>query len=61
MQDIIKVVEIDGKRWYKIESDEAFEIILKDFINYLEVYEKNVTSFGTVVQAGGYCGIFPRL
>lgn len=61
MQDTIHVVEIDGMRWHKIQADEAFEIILKDFVHYWEVYEKNVTSFGSVVQAGGYCGIFPRL
>ena len=61
MQDTIHVVEIDGMRWHKIQADEAFEIILKDFVHYWTVYEKNVSSFGTVVQAGGYCGIFPRL
>lgn len=61
MNDTIHLVEIDNVKWHKIEGDDAFEIILKDYVNYWEVYEKNVTSFGSVVQAGGYCGIFPRL
>ena len=48
-------------KWYKIVQDGAFDIILKDFKDYWEVYKDNVREFGTVVQAGGYCGIFPRL
>lgn len=61
MNDNIHLVELQGMKWYKIEQDGAFEIILKDFNNYWEVYKDNVREFGTVVQAGGYCGIFPRL
>lgn len=61
MNDNIHLVELQGLKWYKIEQDGAFEIILKDFNNYWEVYKDNVREFGSIVQAGGYCGIFPRL
>ena len=51
-----------GERvWHKVKTDNAFIDILDGFESYRPVYEKFIRSKGVVVQAGGYCGVFPRL
>lgn len=55
--------EVDGiKDWYKIKDDGAFTDIIDGWKNSnKEIYLKHTKKFDVVVQAGGYCGIFPRL
>ena len=62
-------VEIDGQHWIKIIGDTAFESILEGFAAYERVWNDLVQNKRVaaqqhkrvVVQAGGYCGVFPRL
>lgn len=56
-----KQVVIDGRQWIKIIDDAAFESILEGFASYEKVWNDLVRNKGVVVQAGGYCGVFPRL
>jgi len=55
--------EVDGlSNWYKIENDGAFVDIIKGWIESdKETYLRHIKKYDVVVQAGGYCGIFPRL
>lgn len=55
--------EVDGvKDWYKIKDDGAFTDIIDGWKNSdKEAYLRHTKKFNVVVQAGGYCGIFPRL
>lgn len=52
---------IDGRVWYKITEDNAFEDILEGYGQYEKVYNDHLKDFNVAVQAGGYCGVFPRL
>ena len=47
--------------WFKIKADNAFIDILDGFESYRPVYDGYVENKGVAVQAGGYCGVFPRL
>lgn len=55
--------EVDGlSNWIKIENDGAFTDIIDGWIKSdKETYLRHIKKYDTVVQAGGYCGIFPRL
>lgn len=63
----MKIVEItkpvDGiQTWFKYEQDNAFEDIIDGWVTSgKEKYLEHVKGFDVVVQAGGYCGIHPRL
>lgn len=48
-------------RWMVIEGDEAFTDIGNGWPKYKAVFEEHVKEKGVAVQAGGYCGIFPRM
>lgn len=61
MSDELEAVDVDGRRWYKIAEDNAFFDILEGFAKYRDAYKEYMTTFGVAVQAGGYCGVFPRL
>lgn len=55
--------EVDGvKNWFKIRGDDAFVDIIDGWkLHGKKAYLDPVKDFDVVVQAGGYCGIFPRL
>lgn len=60
--DLIEDVELHDMSWKRIKGDHAFSIVLDDWYNeYKEVYLKYVNYKSVVVQAGGFCGIYPRL
>jgi FkbM family methyltransferase len=48
--------------WVVIENDKAFEDVLNGYIvGYKPVFETMIEKKIIAVQAGGYCGIFPRM
>lgn len=49
--------------WWKIDGDDAFDSILGGYPEYEKVFLDHVPKggAGTAIQAGGYCGIFPRM
>lgn len=55
--------EVDGiKTWFKIKGDDAFEGIIDGWIQFgKKTFMGPVKDYRVCVQAGGYCGIFPRL
>lgn len=54
-------LELDGvKQWLKIAGDNAFEDIADGWCNYRNTILQFVKNRNVAVQAGGYCGIFPR-
>lgn len=55
--------EVDGIiKWFKIKGDDAFEDIIDGWIDSGSgKYFEHVKNYDVVVQAGGYCGIYPRL
>lgn len=56
----LKVDNVDF--WFKIDNDGAFEDIIFGWKEKgKEAYTKYLKNKDTVIQAGGYCGIFPRL
>jgi FkbM family methyltransferase len=57
----IQLINIDDRDWWKISGDQAFESILEGYSSYEYVWQKLVKNQKVVVQAGGYCGVFPRL
>lgn len=59
--DQLERIQINGRLWFKIIDDAAFESILEGFDSYWKVWNDLVSNKGIVVQAGGYCGVFPRL
>jgi FkbM family methyltransferase len=59
--ETFELVNLEGRQWMKIKEDQAFELVLDSFEYYAPIYDKEVTAKNVVVQAGGYCGIFPRL
>ena len=61
MTEYLEKIVVGEREWVKIASDDAFHDILEGFEKYREAYIEHVTNFGVAVQAGGYCGVFPRL
>jgi FkbM family methyltransferase len=61
MIENLEKIQIDDRVWFKITGDTAFESILEGFEAYAQVWKELVPTKGVVVQAGGYCGVFPRL
>lgn len=59
--DVVERFLLDNKLWFKIRDDDAFESIHDGFKDYMAVWNDAVKTKGVVVQAGGYCGVFPRL
>jgi FkbM family methyltransferase len=57
----VENVTIGERRWLKIIGDTAFESILEGFDAYNTVWSRLVKNKGVAIQAGGYCGVFPRL
>lgn len=57
----VEKITVNSRAWFKIKADGAFVDILDGFEEYRPVYEKHTVKKGTAVQAGGYCGVFPRL
>lgn len=48
--------------WWKIDGDNAFDSILGGYPEYEKVFLEHVSrDGGTAIQAGGYCGIFPKM
>lgn len=47
-------------QWLKIKQDHVFEDIGNGWYAYKEVIEPLLRGRNVAVQAGGYCGIFPR-
>jgi FkbM family methyltransferase len=55
-------IEMSQDGWWKVKGDNAFDSIMEGFPKYEEVYKKYIEpEVGTAVQAGGYCGIFPKM
>lgn len=59
--ETFELVNLEGRQWMKIKEDQAFELVLNSFAHYAPLYDKEVPVKNVVIQAGGYCGIFPRL
>jgi FkbM family methyltransferase len=55
--------EVDGiTHWFKIKGDDAFVDIVDGWIvSGKKAYMEHVKDRRVCIQAGGYCGIFPRL
>lgn len=55
--------EVDGlDKWFKIDGDDAFIDIIDGWIvSGKNAYMEHVKEKRVCVQAGGYCGIFPKL
>lgn len=49
------------RKWMVIEGDEAFEDIAAGWPKYKDVFQVHVKEKNVAVQAGGYCGVFPRM
>ena len=58
---LVENVSLYDREWVKIRGDMAFESIAQGYFDYEKTWEKLVRKKGVVVQAGGYCGVFPRL
>lgn len=58
MFQYITKIEQKEKTWIKIIEDTAFESVLDGFD--MNVYNPHLKSKEVVIQAGGYCGIFPN-
>lgn len=59
---MIEQAEFYNKLWYKIVGDDAFQYVIGDWYQgYSSTYYRYVKDYNVVVQAGGYCGIYPRL
>lgn len=57
----IQHVHLQGLDWWKISGDQAFESILDGYSEYEKIWTQLVKEKEVVVQAGGYCGVFPRM
>lgn len=51
---------INNETWLTIKGDHAFDSVLEGWPASQAAYYKYVVDFNIVVQAGGYCGIFPH-
>lgn len=56
----IEIIDINEEQWYRVEGDNAFESILAGWNKNRDNYLDGLVHKRVVVQAGGYCGIFPR-
>lgn len=52
--------EIKNEWWYTIKGDNAFDGVLEGWESTSNAFMSNVKKRDVVVQAGGYCGIFPK-
>lgn len=60
--DELEKVTLRDREWYKIRGDDAFPYVLEDWYEgYGEAYLKYVSQPLVAVQAGGFCGIYPKL
>lgn len=59
--ETFELITRDNRQWMKIKEDEAFDLILDSFYMYDDVYKEHVPVKNIALQAGGYCGVFPRL
>lgn len=60
--DLLEQVRLHDQDWYKIKADEAFPFVIGDWYKgYADAYMKYVDKRNVVVQAGGFCGIYPKL
>lgn len=60
--DLLETVVLHDQVWYKIKGDDAFPYVLDDWYNgYRDAYFEHLTRHNVVVQAGGFCGIYPKL
>lgn len=58
----LEQVEFKDKSWYKIKEDMAFHYVIEDWYKcYGEMYCRHVKDFNVAVQAGGFCGVYPRM
>lgn len=54
-------IEMHPDGWWKIEGDNAFDSILEGYPKYENVIKGYfLDGTKTAIQAGGYCGIFPK-
>ena len=51
----------DVKQWLHIVGDEAFVDIGNGWPSYKRAFESILKKSDIAIQAGGYCGIFPRM
>ena len=60
--NLLEVVTLHNRDWFKIKGDDAFPYVLNDWYDgYGEAYMRYVKTPNVVVQAGGFCGIYPSL
>ena len=60
--NLLETIEYKDKSWWKMKEDGVFQMILTDWYeSYGNFFCKYVKNKGVVVQAGGYCGINPRM
>jgi FkbM family methyltransferase len=59
--ELIESIVIEDRKWFKIKEDTAFESILEGYAAYEKVWNGLLKTKKVAVQAGGYCGVFPRL
>jgi FkbM family methyltransferase len=55
----INMEGIDQLKWVASDKD-AYISIMSDWRNNKASFFKHMTKFGTIVQAGGHCGLYPR-
>ena len=57
----MKITKYDDG-WWKIDGDTAFDSILGGYPEYEKVFLEHISrDGGAAIQAGGYCGIFPKM
>jgi FkbM family methyltransferase len=54
-------IEMHPDGWWKVEGDTAFDSILEGYPEYEKIIKDYIGDGSkTAIQAGGYCGIFPK-
>lgn len=60
--DLVEDYEAHDIVWKRIKGDHAFALVLDGWFDYFKSeYMKYVKNTDVVIQAGGFCGIHPRL
>lgn len=60
--ELLETIDLHEKQWFRIIGDHAFSIVLDDWhTSYRNIYLKHLKKSDVVIQAGGFCGIYPRL
>lgn len=61
-EELIEKASFYDREWYKIKTDDAFQYVIGDWYKgYQEAYFTHLRSRNVAIQAGGYCGIYPKL